>query len=78
MTNMNLGVQPLEKIMTDCSLINHDLVAASTEQLTHKEVGKGRKGRRLSKNLQAKILRALITKTGKKYDLGQLFEYQGR
>ncbi len=73
---MELGVQPLDKIMTDLKLSNHDLVEASTEQLSHKVVQKGRKGRRLTRNAQSKILNALIKlKPEAKFSLNMLFKY---
>ena len=36
----NHGEQPLEELMKRWNLTNHDLVAISTEQLTHKQVQK--------------------------------------
>lgn len=54
-----LGAQPLDGLMTQLGLSNHDLVEASKEQLTHKMVQKGRKGRRLTPNVKTKILNAL-------------------
>lgn len=53
-------LQPLDSLMTRLGLSNADLVKASTEQLSFKNVQKGRKGRRLSPKLQDKILRALV------------------
>lgn len=53
-----LGAQPLDALMTRLGLSNHDLVEVSTEQLTHKMVSKGRKGRRLTPNVKTKILHA--------------------
>lgn len=55
----NFGPQPLDAILTELALDNHALVAASTEQLTHKQVQKGRKGRRLTPHIQRKIATAL-------------------
>jgi hypothetical protein len=52
-------VQPLDKIMESRCLKNDDLVSASIEQLTHKQVQKVRKGRRVTSNIQGKIIRAL-------------------
>lgn len=73
---MELGIQPLDKIMTDLKLSNHDLVAASTEQLSHKVVQKGRKGRRLTLNAQHKILNAIVKlKPEAKLTLQKLFNY---
>jgi hypothetical protein len=51
--------QPLDQIMESRCLKNDDLVRASTEQLTHKQVQKARKGRRVTSNIQGKIVRAL-------------------
>jgi len=53
------GTQPLDGIMTRLGLINSDLVGVSTEQLTHKMVQKGRKGKRLTLKAKMKILKAL-------------------
>ena len=61
--------------MAEKGLKSHDLVAASTEQITHKMVQRGCKGRRLTKNVQGKLLRALITATGKTYVVADLFTY---
>ena len=55
----DLGVQPLDVLMTKLGITNHALVAASTEQLSHKVVQKGRKGRRLTPKAKTKILNAL-------------------
>lgn len=54
-----LGIQPLDGIMTRLGFSNSDLVKISTEQLSYKMVQKGRKGRRLTPNIQHKILNAL-------------------
>lgn len=54
-----LGIQPLNVLMAELKLSNHDLVAASTEQLSHKAVQKGRHGRRLTAGTRNKILAAL-------------------
>ena len=73
---MDLGVQPLDEIMTRLKVSNHDLVAASDEQLSHKVVQKGRKGRRLTLNAQHKILNALNKlKPEEKFTLQKLFSY---
>ena len=54
--------QPLDALMNKLGLTNADLVKASTEQLSFKMVNKGRAGnRRLSPNVQDKILAALLT-----------------
>ncbi len=81
---LNLGPQPLDEIMQANDLSNHDLVAASTEQLTHKMVARGRKGRRLKRKVQEKILHALNAhakaqgpETHRIYSLADLFNYKG-
>jgi len=62
--------------MNELELRNHDLVAASTEGLTHKQVQKGRKGRRLTRNVQDKIVSALSLVSGDSYTHTQLFNYR--
>jgi len=71
----NLGVQPLAQIMAEHELKPHDLVAASTEQITHKMVTRAAKGRRLTPHVQAKIRNALNAATGQHYALSDLFNY---
>jgi hypothetical protein len=71
----DLGEQPLSRLMVELGLKAHDLVAASTEQITHKMVQRGCKGRRLTKNIQGKLLRALNTATGNTYVVADLFNY---
>jgi hypothetical protein len=53
----------------------HDLVASSTEQITHKMVSRACKGRRLTPNVQAKIRNALAKSTGREYAVAELFTY---
>ena len=55
----DLGIQPLDALMAKHGLSNHALVAASTEQLSHKVVQKARMGRRLTIRAKAKVLSAL-------------------
>jgi hypothetical protein len=55
----NMGVQPLDGIMTEHELGNHALVAASTEPMTHKAVQRARKGRRLTKHMKQRMADAL-------------------
>ena len=71
----DLGPQPIAAILTQRNLKPHDLVAASTQQLTHKMVSRAAKGRRLTLNAQTKVLNALNTVTGKNYSLRDLFNY---
>jgi len=70
-----LGPQPIVEIMARHNLKPHDLVAASTQQITHKMVGRACKGRRLTLNTQTKVLNALNLATGKNYALRDLFNY---
>ncbi|NNE93922.1 MAG: hypothetical protein HKN23_19915 [Verrucomicrobiales bacterium] len=73
----NRGVQPLHEILEELGLSNADLVSASTEQLTHKQVQKARKGRQITENIQRKIAAALNAATGadRKYQPADLFDY---
>ncbi len=74
-TERDLGPQPLVAILAKLNLKPHDLVAASTQQLTHKMVSRAAKGRRLTLNTQTKVLNALNTAAGKNYSLRDLFNY---
>lgn len=71
----NLGPQPIAEIMDALDLKSHDLVAASTEQITHKMVARARKGRRLTMNTKLKILNALNAAAEKEYSLKDIFNY---
>ena len=76
--SFNLDCQPLDHILDELNLANSDLVAASTEQLTHKQVNKGRKGRRLTANVQQKIVKALnAVQSERKFSAEDLFTYGG-
>lgn len=72
---LDLGEQPLSLLMAEKGLKSHDLVAASTEQITHKMVQRGCKGRRLTKKVQGKLLRAFDKATGESHQLADLFTY---
>ncbi|MFC1672261.1 hypothetical protein ACFL01_03905 [Planctomycetota bacterium] len=73
----NLGEQPIARIMADRGLKARDLVAVSTQQITHKMVARACKGRRLSPTVQSKIRDALNTSAGKEYSMDELFTYGG-
>ncbi|MFT5467279.1 MAG: hypothetical protein ACI8UO_002383 [Verrucomicrobiales bacterium] len=79
-TEMNLGSQPLDALLKELGLDNHKIVDASTEQISHKMVAKGRKGRRLTKNLQRKLLRAVNSAAAddRTFEMGDLFNYRGK
>jgi len=74
-TERDLGPQPIATILTERNLKPHDLVAASTQQLTHKMVSRACKGRRLTINAQSKVLNALNLAAGQNYSLRDLFNY---
>jgi hypothetical protein len=73
----DLGPQPLDALMRARELDNHALVAASPAQLTHKQVQRARKGRRLTRNMQAKVLEAWVRATGGTEGVADLFTYRG-
>lgn len=54
----DLGSQPLDRMMNEWGINNHDMVSVSTEQLSHKQVQKARKGRRLTLKMMQKVTRA--------------------
>jgi hypothetical protein len=71
-----MGEQPIAALLTELDLRSHDLVAASTEQITHKMVTRACKGRRLTPRVQRKIWNALLAATGKQFALDELFDYR--
>ena len=71
----NLGPQPIIELMEKHRLVAHDLVAASTAQITHKMVTRACKGRKLSRRVQLKIRNAINTATEQTYTLSDLFTY---
>ena len=78
--SMDVGVQPLDAIMTEKGIKNHDLVAAvKPGTITHKQVQKARKGRRLTVHMQEKILEALNAYSAPDtYGFEQVFNYRGK
>jgi hypothetical protein len=72
---LNFGSQPIAEIMEKANLKPHDLVEASTEQITHKMVTRACKGRKLSSKVKLKIQNALNNATKKQYKLSELFNY---
>lgn len=72
-----MRAESLDDLMTRLGIANKDLVSASTEQLTFKMVQKGRRGERLTRKVQEKILAALLTlKPDLKIQLRDLFRYE--
>lgn len=71
----NKGPQPLADLMLQYQLKAHDLVEASTEQLTHKMVARAIKGRQLTINTRGIVQRAFNRATGKTWTQAQLFNY---
>ncbi len=71
----NFGPQPIADLMQQLQLKSHDLVLASTEQLTHKMVARAIKGRRLTSNSKGIVQRAMNQATGNVYKQVQLFNY---
>ncbi len=72
---LNFGAQPIAKIIEEKGLNPHDLVEASTEQITHKMVSRACKGRKLTAKVKLKIQNALNNATKKQYRLEELFNY---
>lgn len=72
---LNFGPQPIAKIMEEKSLKSHDLVEASTDQITHKMVTRACKGRKLSAKVKLKIQNAINLATKQEYKQVELFNY---
>ncbi len=71
----DFGPQPLGALLERHELTKHDLVAASTEQITHKMVNRAVRGRRLTPHVMAKIRNALNRAADSTYVLSDLFTY---
>ncbi len=71
----NLGEQPIAELMRNHALRAQDLVASSTEQITHKMVARACKGRRLTPNVKFKIRNAMNSAANKTYPMETLFTY---
>jgi hypothetical protein len=69
------GPQPIAELLAKHDLKAHDLVAASTEQITHKMVARACKGRKLSRRVQLKLVGALNAATEENYTLQDCFTY---
>ncbi len=74
----DFGPQPIRALMEEHGLWAHDLVAASTSQLTHKMVARAVKGRRLTPNTLGKVLAALNAASGRAYTAEEAFTYTKR
>ncbi|MEN9974443.1 MAG: hypothetical protein RLZZ282_449 [Verrucomicrobiota bacterium] len=77
-TTRDHGAQPLDHLMTQWGLTNHQLVDASLEQLNHKQVQRARKGRQLTLHLMQKVMRTLndaITHSLPKEDRSKFHPY---
>ena len=80
------GTQPLDGLMVGLGLSNNAVVDAAGRTVTHKMVNKARRGRRLSRSVQLKVLAALNgavkrTNCGDEalcYSFKDLFNYDGR
>jgi hypothetical protein len=55
----DLGSQPLLSLIERWGLTNHDLVAVSPEQLTHKQVQRANQGRKLTLKMKQKLARTV-------------------
>ncbi len=77
---MNVGTQPLDAIMNEKEIKNTALVAiAPPGFITHKQIQKGRKGRRLTMHMQQKVLDTLnIYSAPETYEWTDLFTYRGK
>jgi hypothetical protein len=58
-SSMVMGVQPIDAIITEHGLKNHDVMQMNRGGLTHKQVAKARKGRRLTPKIKVRVTEAL-------------------
>jgi hypothetical protein len=76
----NLGTQPLDAIMQEHGLSNHDLVELRPVDLSHKAMARARKGRRLTPKMKLRITEVINTalkkrEVDKKFATRELFNY---
>lgn len=76
----NLGTQPLDAVLQEHQLSNHDLVAQCEVGLNHKNIQRARKGRRLTPKMKVRItetLNALLRqrKIEQQFGVRDLFNY---
>ncbi len=76
----DLGVQPIDAVITEHTLKNHDVMQMNRGSLTHKQISKARKGRRLSPKLKLRVttaLNACLKAKGveRQYGMKDLFNY---
>lgn len=71
----DLGEQPIARLLAEHGLSPHEVVAASTEQITHKMVTKACKGRWLTLNVRLKVRNAVNRAAGTECTLADLFNY---
>jgi hypothetical protein len=72
----DLGRQPIATTLETLGLAPGDLVGASGEGLTFKQVQRACKGRRLTVRVMGKIERALAAAAGKPVAREELFNYE--
>ncbi len=75
--NMEAGPQPIEQLLEKHNSSVTDIIKASDEHLTHKVIRKACRGRRLTKRMQNKIVRALNHYANTEYRRDELFNYDG-
>ena len=74
----DLGEQPIVAILAKHGLKSHDVVAASTQQITHKMVSRACKGRRLTIKVQCKIRNAVNNAVGDAAETEAQTKYKNR
>ena len=57
-SSREMGVQPLDTLLTELGMSNHDVVAGCVGQLAHKTVMSARRGRQITRRMQFKIMDA--------------------
>jgi hypothetical protein len=80
----NMGTQPMDALMTEHEMNNHELLSASPLPMSHKAVQRARKGRRLTRHMQRRMVEAFNLALFKRgadkvpsFTMEQLFNYRG-
>ncbi len=72
---LDLGEQPLKKILEENKLSAKDLLSASRTPMTYKLVARAIKGRRLTNHSKKTVLEALQQATDHIYRMKDIFNY---
>lgn len=75
-TKREMGIQPIDSVLTEIHLPIADIIKLSPEQLTFKNFKSARNGRYLSRKVREKITTAMSAACDRKFVMSDLFNYK--